>query len=100
MSTTAMPRRLDSWVRRIGVLLLASIPLWLIYSNPPLELSKGAPGPTLLSPAPADASEINAARLQLDEHRKVTDEIKMHLEEENQLFRYKFALLGGLLLVS
>jgi hypothetical protein len=51
-----------------------------------------------LSPAPADASETNAARLLLDEHRKVTDEIKIHLEEENQLFRYKFAFLGGLLL--
>jgi hypothetical protein len=98
MSTRVISDQWARWGRRIGVLVLSSIPLWFIYSNPPLELRGEGPDPKTLSSALPYGSENNAAKLLMAEHTKVTDEIKMRIEEENELFRYKFALLGGLLL--
>lgn len=81
------------WVLGPVVVALSSIPLWLIYSNPPLDLT-----PTVSQHELSSALQgANAIQLILDEHRKVVDEIKMHIQEENELFRYKFGLLGGLL---
>lgn len=87
---------LAEWIRRsrIGVLLLASLALWVIYSNPPLDRCQAPPD---LSSALCQ-KETNTSKLLLDEHAKVVDEIKMRIEDENELYRYKFVLMGGLLL--
>jgi hypothetical protein len=80
--------------RRLMVLFLSSGFLWVIYSNPPLQLRKQ---PLQLENSPS-LTEDDSSKFLLDEHKKVTDEIGANLEEENTLFRYKFALVGGLLL--
>jgi hypothetical protein len=103
--TADEPRKMHDgwagWVLRVIVLFLSSLFLWVIYSNPPLQLRDGtikatSPLPQSTGPLLSPDDQRNWQFL-LDEHKKVTDEIKLHKEDENQLFRYKFALVGGLL---
>src|SRR5208337_231863 len=89
------------WGLRFIVLFLSSLLLWVIYSNPPLQLRHPKPQATSPLPQSTGTSISEEDRLiwqfAVDEHKKVTDQIKLHIEDENQLFRYKYALVGGML---
>jgi hypothetical protein len=86
---------MSGWVFRATVLSLSSALLWLIYGNPPLILKDS--GPPNASPIGLVGPGKDPPQFLLDEHKKVTDEIKTRIEEENELFRYKFSLVGALL---
>ena len=98
-------RGLGYWSARATFLTLAALILFGLFAAPPLKLrdTTYSDNPTKVSnPTPLkntdSASLTPAERLVSDEHKKAVDEIKMRIEQEDGWYRYKFVLIGGLLL--
>jgi hypothetical protein len=101
----AWRRGLHDWLVRTVYLLSISLTMLLLFSAPPSTLvpglqkyaarpsavAKSLPGESTMYPNPREL-------ILVEEHKKAVDEIKLRIEHEDSWFRYKFLLIGGLLL--
>jgi hypothetical protein len=87
--------RLSHWYIRGVVLLISSVFLFGVFLAPDVRLTNTSY--VVPSLAGSGATKTPADEFILAEHQKAVDEIKMRIQQEDDWYRYKFFLVGGLL---
>jgi hypothetical protein len=77
--------------------LISCFILFVIFSALPISPPKGPDGEELLKPLQFNNTTADLHKLDVE---KITDEIRMRIEQENEWYRYKFLFVGSLLLAS